>query len=232
MTVNEDIHLDLIIGSVASDVPTDQPLARLTAARSTAVRLENLAQHLVAHYVDEARRGGSSWTDIGAALGVTRQAAQQRFVPAPGAAITAITQASALPLSARARTALETAQKVAAERYHSTVDDIHILLALLESRNSGAIKAVKALGLRVGDVRKVAKTRLAAQGPKKNAKAPTVGRTGARVLQLAARESLRFGRDTMGSEHLLLGLAGETGTAGQQALTDAGVEYADLRAAL
>jgi hypothetical protein len=31
--------------------------------------------------VGEARAGGASWTDVGRALGVSRQAAQQRFAP-------------------------------------------------------------------------------------------------------------------------------------------------------
>jgi hypothetical protein len=31
--------------------------------------------------VDQARRSGASWTDIGRSMGVTKQAAQKRFVP-------------------------------------------------------------------------------------------------------------------------------------------------------
>ncbi|POX52575.1 hypothetical protein C3489_17855 [Streptomyces sp. Ru71] len=38
-----------------------------------------MADDLVEDYVEHCRMHGSSWTDIGAALGVTRQAVQQRF---------------------------------------------------------------------------------------------------------------------------------------------------------
>lgn len=43
------------------------------------------AQHRLWDAVQEARRQGASWTEVGQALGVTRSAAQQRFgKPAPG----------------------------------------------------------------------------------------------------------------------------------------------------
>lgn len=59
----------------------EQPdwLALLAVATQVAGELQRLADALVEEYVEHCRRHGSSWTDIGAALGVTRQAAQQRF---------------------------------------------------------------------------------------------------------------------------------------------------------
>ena len=43
--------------------------------------LGELADHLIGHFVDQARRSGASWTDIGRAMGVTKQAARKRFMP-------------------------------------------------------------------------------------------------------------------------------------------------------
>ena len=57
------------------------PLERLRAAIDAAERLSEVADHLVGHFVDEARLSGASWADIGGCLGVTRQAVQKRFVP-------------------------------------------------------------------------------------------------------------------------------------------------------
>ncbi|MFF7125424.1 Clp protease N-terminal domain-containing protein [Streptomyces sp. NPDC016566] len=54
-------------------------LALLAVATQVAGELQRLSDALVEEYVEHCRRHGSSWTDIGAALGVTRQAAQQRF---------------------------------------------------------------------------------------------------------------------------------------------------------
>jgi len=59
----------------------EQPdwLALLTAAATISGQLQALADDLVEDYVEHCRMHGVSWTDIGSALGVTRQAVQQRF---------------------------------------------------------------------------------------------------------------------------------------------------------
>src|SRR3954449_6007827 len=59
----------------------DQPLDQLTDAVLAADHLGEVADHLIGHFVDQARRSGASWTDIGRSMGVTKQAAQKRFVP-------------------------------------------------------------------------------------------------------------------------------------------------------
>ncbi|MFE2677367.1 hypothetical protein ACFXEZ_26520, partial [Streptomyces hygroscopicus] len=56
-------------------------LDQLSDAVIAAEHLGEVADHLIGHFVDQARRSGASWTDIGKSMGVTRQAAQKRFVP-------------------------------------------------------------------------------------------------------------------------------------------------------
>ena len=58
-----------------------EPLEQLTDAVLAAESLGEIADHLIGHFVDQARRSGASWTDIGKCMGVTKQAAQKRFVP-------------------------------------------------------------------------------------------------------------------------------------------------------
>jgi hypothetical protein len=48
-------------------------------ALAAAVALRQAADSLIFDLVDKAREEGASWADIGAALGVTTQAAHQRF---------------------------------------------------------------------------------------------------------------------------------------------------------
>ena len=55
--------------------PLQKPLDRLSALTSVRVNLEDAAFTLV----HAARAAGASWTEIGLRLGVTKQAAHQRF---------------------------------------------------------------------------------------------------------------------------------------------------------
>lgn len=57
------------------------PLDQLRAAVSLSVDLAARADELTGYFVDAARRAGCSWKEIGSVLGVSKQAAQQRFVP-------------------------------------------------------------------------------------------------------------------------------------------------------
>ena len=73
------VRLDDLI-DVIKTVHTE-PLEQLTDAMLAAESLGEIADHLIGHFVDQARRSGASWTDIGKCMGVTKQAAQKRFVP-------------------------------------------------------------------------------------------------------------------------------------------------------
>ncbi|REF34655.1 Clp protease N-terminal domain-containing protein [Thermasporomyces composti] len=229
MAVN-DLDLDQIITTIAAEQGSGGPLDRVTAAREVGARLEAFAHHVVAHFVDEARREGASWTDIGTALGVTRQAAQQRFVPAEGLDVETAASKGLLPLSSRASSALRAGRELAAEHHHATVEDIHLLLALLASRSSGAVNALKELGRRVADVRKAARAQLPADGPRRSVKTPPLGRSGVKVLDVATREALRANSEQVGTEHLLLALASVPTSAAGRALAEVEVDYDSIRA--
>src|SRR5262245_25255484 len=123
---NTSIDLEQILGVVDAQDPDASALERVTAARAIANQLEALGQHAVAHFVQEARNAGASWTDIGGALGVTRQAAQQRFVPAGGLDLESAKAKSALPLSDRATAAVAFARDLAVQQHHRTTEDVHI----------------------------------------------------------------------------------------------------------
>ncbi|MEQ4206637.1 Clp protease N-terminal domain-containing protein [Actinopolymorpha sp. B17G11] len=228
MAVN-DLDLDQIIAAIDTAQAAGKPLDRVTAAREVAARLEAFAHHVVAHYVDEARQAGASWTDIGAALSVTRQAAQQRFVPAEGGGVGAASRSpAAVPYSPRATAALEAARDLAREQ-HQTVTDLHLLLALLDNRSGGAIVLLRGLDRRAADVRKLARATLAAEGTRASAKSPDLGRAAARALEVATREALRLGADDVGTEHLLLALASDEQRPAGRVLAEAGLSYPALR---
>src|SRR5690349_17593798 len=72
------VRLDDLIDAIKKVHP--DALDQLSGAVIAADHLGDLADHLIGHFVDQARRSGASWTDIGKSMGVTRQAAQKRFV--------------------------------------------------------------------------------------------------------------------------------------------------------
>src|SRR6476619_7258766 len=75
------VRLDDLIDHVLGLHPQGDALQHLADAAETASFLGDLSDHLIGHFVDQARRAGASWTDIGQHMGVSKQAAQQRFVP-------------------------------------------------------------------------------------------------------------------------------------------------------
>src|SRR5437016_3980263 len=76
------VRLDDLIAAI--NQVNANPLEQLTHAALSADHLGEVADHLIGHFVDQARRSGASWTDIGRSMGVTKQAAQKRFVPRAG----------------------------------------------------------------------------------------------------------------------------------------------------
>lgn len=75
--------LSSLIAEVEATSPTPEPLAMLATAAATVEEVNDNADALLSHFVDRTRRAGHSWTEIGRALGVTKQAVRKRFTPEP-----------------------------------------------------------------------------------------------------------------------------------------------------
>src|SRR5882724_10764505 len=83
-----NISLADLIARMDAELPDADNLARISEAQLRAHTLADLGEQLVGHYVGEAKHAGASWTQIGDAIGVSKQAAQQRWVPAISARCT------------------------------------------------------------------------------------------------------------------------------------------------
>lgn len=70
------VSLDELIQAIKKARP--DALDQLSDAVLVADHLGDLADHLIGHFVDQARRSGASWTEIGNSMGVSKQAAQKR----------------------------------------------------------------------------------------------------------------------------------------------------------
>src|ERR1051326_8990997 len=73
------ISLDALIQDVEARSPSAEPLSLLATASATVDALNETTDALLSHFVDRSRRAGHSWSEIGKALGVTKQAVQKRF---------------------------------------------------------------------------------------------------------------------------------------------------------
>src|SRR3954466_4153641 len=120
------VRLDDLIGAVTS--AHEEPLDRVTRAVALAEHLGEVADHLIGHFVDQARRSGASWTEIGRSMGVTKQAAQKRFVAKGEAPLDASQGFSRF--TDRARKVIVTAQEEARARSSGQIGVAHLVIGL------------------------------------------------------------------------------------------------------
>ena len=123
------VRLDDLIDAIKT-VHTDA-LDQLSDAVLAAEHLNDVADHLIGHFVDQARRTGASWTDIGKSMGVSKQAAQKRFVPKAESAPLDPNQGFAR-FTPRARAVVVAAQNHAHEAGNSEITPAHLLTALAD----------------------------------------------------------------------------------------------------
>lgn len=73
--VEIDLAADAALRAAMSELTRGDVAQRLEAAQ----RLRHAAEALVAELVAEARKKGATWSDIGGTLGVSTQAAHQKY---------------------------------------------------------------------------------------------------------------------------------------------------------
>ena len=222
--LSRSVRLDDLIDTI-KQVHTD-PLEQLTDAVLVADHIGEVADALIGHFVDQARRQGASWTEIGASMGVTKQAAQKRFVQRPGA-----TEAAALDPNAgfsrftpRARNAVVSAQNEARARHDQEIRIEHLVLGLLAEPEGLAARAIVAQGVSLDRVREVATATLGPAGTGESPELVPFDDRARAVLEATFREALRLGHDYIGTEHVLLALL--DADEGTGVLTGLGVDRA------
>src|SRR3954469_25479380 len=132
----------------------EEPLEQLTDAVLAAESLGEIADHLIGHFVDQARRSGASWTDIGKCMGVTKQAAQKRFVPkVPDFENAALDPNAGFGrFTPRARNVVVGAQNKAQKAGNHEITPNHLLLALVDDPDGLAAKLLAGQGIDAGTV--------------------------------------------------------------------------------
>ncbi|MFE4260952.1 Clp protease N-terminal domain-containing protein [Streptomyces sp. NPDC056883] len=199
------VRLDDLIEAIKK-VHTDT-LEQLSGAVVAAEALGDVADHLIGHFVDQARRSGASWTDIGRSMGVTRQAAQKRFVPKAdkeGDAGLDPSQGFGR-FTPRARNVVVTAQNEARAASNTEIRTEHLVLGLLAEPDGLAAHAIADQGVTADDVRAAATAGLPPAAAELPALVP-FDASAKKALELTFREALRLGHNYVGTEHILLAL--------------------------
>jgi hypothetical protein len=210
------VRLDDLIHAITTI--HDEPLDQLTDAVLAADHLGEVADHLIGHFVDQARRSGASWTEIGRSMGVTKQAARKRFIPKSGEMDPNEGFARFTP---RAKNTVMAAHNEAQAARSAEVTPAHLVLGLLGEPQAFAARAMADLGVPLETVRTAATSALPPAAEDVPELIPYDA--GARkALELTFREALRLGHNYIGTEHILLALLDHENGAG--VLSELGLE--------
>src|SRR5712691_2175465 len=128
----------------------DSPLDRVEAALAVGEELTSGADVLIGQFVDEARRAGCSWTEIGQRIGVSKQAARQRFAQRPPPV-----SAGGTEWQPRLIACLQAAGREASAEGAAEIGTHHQLIGLFHEGVAAAI--MEKLGLRADAVRAAAR---------------------------------------------------------------------------
>ncbi|WP_454789781.1 Clp protease N-terminal domain-containing protein [Mycolicibacterium lutetiense] len=203
VTITNPVRLDDLIGAIKK--AHTEPLEQLIDAVIAADAIGDIADHLIGHFVDQARRSGASWTDIGKAMGVTKQAAQKRFVPkVPDFDPSALDPNAGFGrFTPRARNVVVVSQNTAHGAGNAEITPDHLLLALFAEPDGLAAKLLANQDITAESVR------AAVTLPPAGAVPALIPFSGAakKALELTFRQALRLGHNYIGTEHILLALA-------------------------
>ncbi|TNC22873.1 Clp protease N-terminal domain-containing protein [Amycolatopsis alkalitolerans] len=213
------VKLDDLIESVKNQHPGAGALQQLSDAMLVAEQVGEVADHLIGHFVDQARRSGASWSEIGTSMGVSKQAAQKRFVPRSS------DEVDYSRFTVRTQRALETAGKAARGVGNDEIGPAHILLGLIGERESLAQRIIEKLG---GSPAALGERVTAVLPPPAGTVPERIPFSAAsrKALELTVREALRLGHNYIGTEHILLGLLEQAEGPAYEVLTGLGITKA------
>ena len=217
------VPLDNLIAYVKALHPEGGPLGNLSDAMVVSARLDEQSDALIGYFVDQARRAGASWSQIGSSMGVSKQAAQKRFVPRGGGGLVPEGEQLFSRFTPRARNVLAAAGRLAGDQ---AVGAAHLAAALLTEPEGLGARIIQRAGLTGEQVCTAVGAGPAAAG---GAAAEAVLRElsftedGEAALAGTLKAALRLGHNYIGTEHVLLGILFAGGPAGQ-ALASSGLD--------
>src|SRR5689334_1057069 len=144
--MTNSIRLDDLIEGIKKAHP-DNVLDQLSNAVLIGGHLNEVADHLIGHFVDQARRSGASWTDIGSNMGVSKQAAQKRFVPKAAGDAALDPSAGFAKFTPRARAVVVAAQEETRSAGNAEILPEHLVLGLISEPQGLAARVITGHGI-------------------------------------------------------------------------------------
>ena len=204
LPIDPPVRLDDLIEVITTVHP--EPLDQLTDAMLVADHVGDVADHLIGHFVDQARRSGASWTDIGRSMGVTKQAARKRFLPKDLGAPNGPEDVDGFSrFTPPARNVIVASMNEARELGNAEITPGHLVLGLLHEPAALAARAIRAEGVEFDQLREHVEATLPTRVDDVPEMVP-YDLESRKVLELTFREALRLGHNYIGTEHLLLAL--------------------------
>jgi len=222
------VMLDVLIDEVRAGFENAPALDRLTRAVDVSGQLAELGETLVGFYVDEARRSGVTWSEIGERLGVSRQAVQKRFIPSARANDRAGFWDQA---SAELRAVVEAARAQARARRKTYLGTEHLLLGIIEQQQDHASRALAACGADTTLLRGAIDGRIGTVSDDPLPDETPFTQLALNSLQHAHREALRANASSIDTIHLALGLITVGKGVAHDVLVTLGISYERLKAA-
>ena len=209
------VPLDNLISYVKALHPGGGPLENVTDAFAVSARLDEQSDALIGYFVDQARKSGVSWRQIGAAMGVSKQAAQKRFVPGKAADLMTVSADPFSRFTPRAARVLAAAGLLATGLGKPAIGPAHLAVALLSESEGIAAKVIATAGITGERLSAALGTGQAPRAvdadPAALVELPFDDGTKL-ALKGTLKSALRLGHNYIGTEHLLLGLLLTDGT--------------------
>ncbi|ASR01401.1 Clp protease N-terminal domain-containing protein [Gordonia rubripertincta] len=227
------VRLDDLIAAIRK--VHDDPLDQLSDAVLAAAHLDEVADSLIGHFVDQARRSGASWTAIGTSMGVSKQAAQKRFVDR----VSAAGEAAGGPadesnpfarFTPRAANVLMAANRAAAADRAEFVTPGHVAAAMTDDPQALVFVVLREFGVDAEALAQAVAPLTPSPRDIPESEASTVvpyDDAAKAVLEATVGVAVDLGHNYVGTEHLLLGLFADESVA--DALTGLGLDKTAIR---
>ncbi len=211
-----NVNLQHLIDAIDTDMPDGDALAKVGEAQQRARSLSDIGDQLIDHFVTAARTAGTPWSQIGDALGVSKQAAQQRWVP---------------PLfqmfTDRARHVVVLAQERARGLRHDRIGTEHLLLGIVDA-DGAATQVLAKLAGSADEVRAAVLAQVPAGTANPPSKIPFTQHA-KEALGHTNAEATTLGHNYVGTEHLLLGLLKVDESTAARILRELGIDHDKAR---